>query len=54
MIALNAEAKITRVANLLTRHGDDLVYIDGFGLCTAILLGQARALIHEQTSGNGA
>jgi hypothetical protein len=32
----------------------DLVYIDGFGLSTVILLGQARAIIHEEMSGNGA
>jgi hypothetical protein len=32
----------------------DLVYIDGFGLATVILLGQARALIHEEMSGNRA
>lgn len=35
-----------------TDTASDLAYIDGFGLCTAILLGQARALIREEMSGN--
>jgi hypothetical protein len=38
----------------ITDTASDLIYIDGFGLCTVILLGQARALIHEEMSGNGA
>jgi hypothetical protein len=35
-----------------TYTASDLAYIDGFGLCTTALLGQARALIHEEMSGN--
>jgi hypothetical protein len=35
-----------------TDTGGDLVYIDGFGLCTAVLLGQARALILQEMSDN--
>jgi hypothetical protein len=37
-----------------TDTASDLVYIDGFGLSTVTLLGQARALIHEEVSGNRA
>jgi hypothetical protein len=33
-------------------NASDLTYIDGFGLCTAALLEQARALIHEETATN--
>ena len=35
-----------------TDAAGDLIYVEGFGLCTAVLLGQARALIHEEMSGN--
>jgi hypothetical protein len=38
----------------ITDSASDLVYIDGFGLATVILLGQARAIIHEEMSGNRA
>jgi hypothetical protein len=38
----------------ITDTASDLVYIDGFGLATVILLGQARALIQEEMSGNAA
>jgi hypothetical protein len=37
-----------------TDTASDLVYIDGFGLSTVTLLGQARALIHEEMSSNRA
>lgn len=30
----------------------DVVYIEGFGLCTAALLEQARSLIAEEATGN--
>ena len=36
----------------ITDTASDLVYIDGFGLATVILLGQARGFIHEEMSGN--
>jgi hypothetical protein len=36
----------------VTDSAGDLVYIDGFGLCTVRLRGQACALIHEEMSGN--
>ena len=38
----------------ITDAASDLVYIDGFGLATAILLGRAHGLIHEEMSGNRA
>jgi hypothetical protein len=38
----------------ITDTASDLVYIDGFGLATVMLLGQARAIIHEEMSGNRA
>jgi hypothetical protein len=37
-----------------TDSSGDLAYIDGFGLATVVLLGQARALIHEEMSRNRA
>lgn len=35
-----------------TETASDLAYIEGFGLCTAALLAQAHALIHEEMAGN--
>jgi hypothetical protein len=37
---------------LATDMAGDVVYIDGFGLCTAALLGQDRDLIHEEMATN--
>jgi hypothetical protein len=36
----------------LAKTAGDVVYIDGFGLCTASLLAHARTLVDEETAGN--
>jgi hypothetical protein len=36
----------------LTDTAGDVVYIDGFGLCTASLLAHARTLVDEETAGH--
>jgi hypothetical protein len=47
-----AEEEVSARLTPATHAVSDMVYIDGFGLCTATWLAHARTLIDEETAGN--